>query len=95
VTFSLEGADRLFRAHGHTLHDIYYLRTGNFPRIPDLVVWPECHDHVVHLVELAKTRGLVIIPFGGGTSVSEALTCPENEKRSILSLDTSQMVSYF
>ena len=30
--------------------------------------------------------------FTGGTSVSEALTCPESETRMIVSLDTSQMV---
>lgn len=29
----------------------------------------------------------------GGTSVSGALECPENEQRMIVSLDTSQMVS--
>ena len=28
----------------------------------------------------------------GGTSVTEALACPEHEKRMIVSLDTSQMV---
>ena len=31
--------------------------------------------------------------FAGGTSVSGALLCPENETRMIVSLDTSQMVS--
>ena len=40
VTFSFDGMDRLFRAHGHTLHDIAMLRVGKFPRIPDVVVWP-------------------------------------------------------
>lgn len=40
ITFSFEGMDRLFRAHGHTLHDIAMLRVGKFPRIPDIVVWP-------------------------------------------------------
>lgn len=30
--------------------------------------------------------------FAGGTSVSSALECPEEEKRTIVSLDTSQMV---
>ena len=37
ITFSLEGMDRLFRAHGHTLHDVAQLRSGTFPRIPDIV----------------------------------------------------------
>jgi len=40
ITFSLDGRDRAFRAHGHTLHDIATLRIGEFPRIPDIVVWP-------------------------------------------------------
>ena len=31
------------------------------------------------------------IPFGGGTSVSGAASCPKNEHRTIISLDTSQM----
>ena len=34
---------------------------------------------------------IVCLPFGGGTSVSGAATCPTNEKRTILSLDMSQM----
>jgi alkyldihydroxyacetonephosphate synthase len=33
----------------------------------------------------------VIIPYGGGTSVSHALLCPANEKRMIVSLDMHDM----
>lgn len=40
----------------------------------------EFHDHSVNPI------------FAGGTSVSSALECPEEEKRTIVSLDTSQMV---
>jgi alkyldihydroxyacetonephosphate synthase len=32
--------DRLFRAHGHTMDELFMLRYGQFERIPDLVVWP-------------------------------------------------------
>nr|CAD7596754.1 unnamed protein product [Timema genevievae] len=88
---SLSGVDRLVRAHGHTLNDMFMLREGRFPRIPDLVVWPGCHDDVVKLVQLAHTHDVVLIPFGGGTSVSGAVSCPSNDPRTILSLDTSQM----
>ncbi|KAJ8307141.1 hypothetical protein KUTeg_015225 [Tegillarca granosa] len=56
--------DRLFRAHGHTLHELFVLREGIFNRIPDLVVWPKSHDEVVRLVELACKHNVVIIPFG-------------------------------
>jgi alkyldihydroxyacetonephosphate synthase len=52
----------------------------------------ESHDAVVNLVRLAEKHDIVIIPFGGGTSVSKAVSCPPEETRTILSLDTSQMV---
>jgi alkyldihydroxyacetonephosphate synthase len=52
----------------------------------------ECHDEVVKLVQLAQKHDVVIIPFGGGTSVSGAVSCPTEEPRTIMALDTSQMV---
>lgn len=91
VEYSIKGLDRLIRAHGHTLHDIYTLREHFFERIPDVVLWPKCHDDVVSIIQFANVSDLVVIPFGGGTSVSGAVECPTHEARSIISLDTSQM----
>ncbi|XP_061860865.1 alkyldihydroxyacetonephosphate synthase, peroxisomal isoform X3 [Colius striatus] len=91
ISHSQDAEDRVFRAHGHCLHEIFVLREGMFKRVPDIVVWPVCHEDVVKIVELACKHNLCIIPFGGGTSVSSALECPEEEKRTIVSLDTSQM----
>lgn len=91
IDHSDEGLDRLIRCHGQTLHDIHTLRTGKFKRIPDLVIWPTSHDDVVTVIRLANKHNVVIIPFGGGTSVSGAATCPQKERRPIAVLDTSQM----
>uniref|UniRef100_A0ACB8G0F0 Uncharacterized protein n=1 Tax=Sphaerodactylus townsendi TaxID=933632 RepID=A0ACB8G0F0_9SAUR len=91
IPYSQDAEDRIFRAHGHCLHELFLLREGMFKRVPDIVVWPECHDDVVKIVELACKHNVCIIPFGGGTSVSSALECPADEKRTIVSLDTSQM----
>ncbi|XP_076331307.1 alkyldihydroxyacetonephosphate synthase, peroxisomal-like [Tachypleus tridentatus] len=91
ISFTTDGQDRLFRAHGHTMKEIFILREGRFDRIPDLVVFPVCHEQVVKIVDIAYRHDVVIIPFGGGTSVSGALECPAEEKRMIVSLDTSQM----
>lgn len=88
---SIEGIDRLIRCHGQTVHDIYQLRNGDFKRIPDIVLWPKCHDEVVKIVKLAYELNVALIPFGGGTSVSGAITCPQDETRSIAVVDTSQM----
>uniref|UniRef100_A0A8C0IBH9 Alkylglycerone-phosphate synthase n=1 Tax=Bubo bubo TaxID=30461 RepID=A0A8C0IBH9_BUBBB len=76
ISYSQDAEDRVFRAHGKRTSFI----TNNI-----------CHEDVVKIVELACKHNLCIIPFGGGTSVSSALECPEEEKRTIVSLDTSQM----
>lgn len=91
ISYSVDVVDRLFRAHGHTLHDMFTLKHGKFSRIPDVVLWPTCHQDVVKIVEFATDNNLVILTFGGGTAVSGAVECPTNEERAILSLDTSQM----
>lgn len=91
ISTSIDSLDRLVHSHGQTLHDINVLKKRTFTRIPDLVVWPSCHDDVVKIVQLADKCNLVIMPFGGGTSVSGANECPSNEIRPIISLDTTQM----
>lgn len=50
-----------------------------------------CHDDVVRIINICAHYGAVCIPFGGGTNVSGAVYCPANERRTIISLDTSQM----
>lgn len=41
IDHSTDGVDRLFRAHGHTLREVYLLKHGfSFERIPDIVLWP-------------------------------------------------------
>uniref|UniRef100_A0A1A9VZE3 Alkylglycerone-phosphate synthase n=2 Tax=Glossina brevipalpis TaxID=37001 RepID=A0A1A9VZE3_9MUSC len=91
ILYSQEGLDRFIRCHGQTLHDIYYLHHNKFKRIPDIVTWPCNHKEVEKLVALAYKHDVVILPYGGGTSVSGSITCPENEIRMICTLDTSQM----
>lgn len=91
VLHSQSGPDRLIRSHGQTLHDIHTLREGKWARIPDIVVWPTSHDVCVDIVRAANEHNVAIIPFGGGTSVSGSITCPQNESRAICVLDTSQM----
>lgn len=91
IIYSDIGIDRLIRSHGQTLYEIHSLREGKMHRIPDLVLWPVSHDQVVRIVQSAAKHNVVIIPFGGGTSVSGSIFCPQNETRSIVALDTSQM----
>lgn len=88
---STEDEERLFHGHGHTCQEVYKLRYGTFERVPDVVVYPGCHEDVEAIVKAAHKHNVVIIPFGGGTSVSEAVLCPVHEKRMIVSLDMKRM----
>lgn len=91
IQHTLDPHARLFHGHGHTCHEIFELRHGMLHRIPDIVIWPSCHKDVEEIVRLAVEHNVCIIPFGGGTSVSNALECPVTETRMIVSLDMTEM----
>lgn len=82
---------RLRHGHGHTQEEIYQIKYGRLKRVPDVVIYPQEESEVVELVQLALKHNVVLIPYGGGTSVTEALMCPENETRLIVSVDMTQM----
>jgi alkyldihydroxyacetonephosphate synthase len=91
ISFSNAPNYRLIRSHGHTIHDMLMLRYGSPDRIPDIVVWPQSENDVEKIVDTANKFNVAIIPIGGGTSVSNALNCPNEEHRTICSLDMSIM----
>merc|ERR1712137_903178 len=82
---------RLRHGHGQTAQEVYLLRYATYKRIPDVVIWPINHGQVQFILETAARHDVCVIPYGGGTSVSEAIVCPEEETRMIVSLDTKMM----
>lgn len=85
------GEIRLRHGHGHTQFEMYAIKHEALPRVPDLVVYPESDEQVSGLVQAALKHDVCLIPYGGGTNVTEALLCPENEERTIVSVDMSRM----
>jgi alkyldihydroxyacetonephosphate synthase len=82
---------RLRHGHGHTQEEMYSIKYGRIARVPDLVVYPESVAQVVHLVEASKKHDVSLIPYGGGTNVTDALRCNPDEKRTIVSVDMHRM----
>lgn len=82
-----DGEIRLRHGHGHTQENMYSIKYGAVHRIPDLVVYPDNAEQVAMAIKLVREHQACLIPFGGGTNVTEALQCPDNEKRCIVSLD--------
>lgn len=83
---------RLRHGHGHTQEEMYKIKyEAGLPRVPDLVVWPQSEAEIVQLVQAAQRHGAALIPFGGGTNVTDALRCNPSESRCIVSVDMRRM----
>lgn len=61
------------------------------PRYVDYVVYVTSHEQCVELVELACKYNVVLIPFGGGSNVTNSLNPLAEEQRPIVSVDMSRM----
>lgn len=90
---STETSERLCHGSGQSQADVCALRFGSVLRSPDVVVWPAAEDQVIQLIKLARSRQWCLIPFGGGTNVSQATLCPplDVEPRPIISVDMRLM----
>ena len=90
--FTVDDMERLIHSHGQeTFKDVYKVLYNSIERTVDLVFYPENEDEVKLMVELAAKYNICIIPYGGGTNVTRALTIPENEKRTVVSIDMRRM----
>ncbi|GGG41681.1 dehydrogenase [Kocuria dechangensis] len=76
---------------GKSVTELLLTRAGDFARVPDVVVYPADEDEVARVVALAVERDLVLIPFGGGTSISRSLQPSPDEERTIVSLDLGRL----
>lgn len=79
--------------HGHTLAEMYNIKytAHGMRRIPDVVIYPSSTDEVSRVMAFAAAHNAVVLPFGGGTNVTQALVCPPDEARAIMSVDMSRM----
>ncbi len=76
---------RLDHAHGQSLPDWIGLRGGTLQRFPDGVALPTTVEEIRDLLSFAIRNNIVVIPYGGGTSVVGHLEVPETS-RPVLSL---------
>ena len=82
---SIDPKLRLDHAHGQSLPDWIGLRGGTLQRFPDGVARPTTVEEIQELLRDAIDHSVVVIPYGGGTSVVGHLEVPETH-RPVLSL---------
>lgn len=83
-------ADRLIHSHGQSLPDWVSLRQAGLERSSDGVAYPTTSEEVQELLRFCATHDLVIIPYGGGTSVVGHLTVPASD-RPVLSVSMERL----
>ena len=88
---SLDTLDRIVHARGKSLRDLVRQRRGELGRVPDVVVRPGSEDEVTAVLQAAVLAGAVVIPFGGGTSISGSLEAPGAEERPVVSVDLGRL----
>lgn len=81
---------RVRHARGQSLPDWLAMRSGDFGVFPDAVAQPESGEQVRELLALAAEHDLVVIPYGGGTSVVGHIT-PAPSQRPIITLALTRM----
>ena len=92
---SFEKWERIMHSHGASLREVFALRYGRFERYVDVVVYPYTTEQVTAIVQLANKHNVIIVPYGGGTNVTQALFIKKGDaqqgERMIVSLDMSRM----
>lgn len=76
----IDAETRLRHSVADSFSDWVAKRGGLIQRFPDGVAFPESSADVRELLDFAKVQQVVVIPWGGGTSVVGHLTTPESDK---------------
>ena len=84
---------RLRRAGGKSYLDLLRRREGDASDAPDAVVLPGTTDETAALLTACSELGVVVVPFGGGTSVVGGLAGVDPDDRPSVALDLSRMAS--
>lgn len=81
---------RLRHCRGQSIPDWLATHSGDFGTFPDGVAFPKTTQEVQALLQFAKQENLIVIPYGGGTSVCGHINPDEND-RPIITVSLSEM----
>jgi len=71
---------RIQHTYGKSYRDLVRLRAGYVPNPPDAVVYPEDQGQIASLLSWASERDIVLIPFGGGSSLTGGVEPPSGDQ---------------
>ena len=90
ISFSDE--ERVLHSHGQNSPDeVFKVLYDKLEKFTDIIVYVENEEDVINLIQKAKKHNVCLVPYGGGTNVTNALKLPEDEERMIVSVDTRRL----
>ena len=66
---SSAAVDRAAHARGKAFRDVVRNLSGVVEYVPDLVLRPHTEQHVIDALDWCTSEGVVVVPYGGGSSV--------------------------
>ncbi|GAB4312274.1 MAG: FAD-binding oxidoreductase [Phototrophicales bacterium] len=87
---TIDPIERIRHARGQSFPDWVALRSGHLDTLPDGVAYPLTDDDVKDLIAYAKSTGIRLIPYGGGTSVAGHIN-PISSDTPVLTVDMGRM----
>ena len=89
---SIGDDERVLHSHGQNSPDeVFKVLYDKLEKFTDLIIYVETEEDVVLLISLAKKHNVCLVPYGGGTNVTNALQLPKNETRMIVTVDTRRL----
>jgi alkyldihydroxyacetonephosphate synthase len=87
---SLDAEVRVRHARGQSLPDWLAMREGRFEVFPDGVALPETAAQIRELLAWAQQQDVILIPYGGGTSVAGHIN-PQASSKPVVTLSLERM----
>ena len=88
----IDSYERIFHSLGKSYYDVIRVRFNLIPEIVDGVIYPNSDSEIIDIIKYCKTKNIVVIPFGGGSSVVGGIEAFKHKnQKAILTLDLTQM----
>lgn len=87
---STDAEVRVRHSRGQSIPDWLAMRSGDFGVFPDGVALPVSTEQITTLINFAYENDIIVIPYGGGTSVVGHIN-PEQSNKPVLTISLAKM----
>ena len=91
AAFSDAVYDRAGHTYGKSYRDVVRGFRGQLDHPPDLVAFPPDESTVSALLDWATSADVLVVPYGGGSSVVGGVECPDQGHAGVVSMDLGRL----